>query len=156
VAMMTSIRGATTGSHASTRGGLTTVRWTCGRTGSASARGETTSVCLTEAGLGSGIRTVANASINTPGVITHTYDSALSPQIEKWIVVSHPSPDFMLIYWCGNIPIQAYNEGLLLSRHRNDANMPKNVRQELRKTASSFGLNFDDMCSSDNSWCPES
>ena len=52
--------------------------------------------------------------------------------------------------------IKAYNGGLLLSRHRNDANMPANVREELRKTASSFGLNFDDMCSSDNSWCPES
>ena len=105
--------------------------------------------CISKGG-GAGIKTVANATINTPGVITHTYDSALSPQIEKWIVVSHPSPDYMLIYWCGNIPIQAYNGGLLLSRHRNDENMSQSVRDQLRNAASKFGLNFDNMCSSDN------
>ena len=110
--------------------------------------------CISKGG-GAGIKTVANATITSPGVITHTYDSALSPQIEKWIVVSHPSPDYMLIYWCGNIPIQAYNGGLLLSRHRNDNNMSQSVRDQLRNAASKFGLNFDHMCSSDNTWCPE-
>ena len=36
--------------------------------------------CISRGG-GAGIKTVANASINSPGVITHSYDSALSPQI---------------------------------------------------------------------------
>ena len=36
--------------------------------------------CISHGG-GAGIKTVANASINSPGVITHSYDSALSPQI---------------------------------------------------------------------------
>ena len=36
--------------------------------------------CISHGG-GAGIKTVANATINSPGVITHTYDSALSPQI---------------------------------------------------------------------------
>ena len=30
----------------------------------------------------------------------------LSFQIENWRVVSMPSKDYMLVYWCGNIPIQ--------------------------------------------------
>ena len=84
--------------------------------------------------------------------------------------MSAPSPDYMLVYWCGNIPIQvilvllfyqnpevitqAYNGGLLLSRFRNDANMPDSVREELRHSAKKFGLDFDKMCPSDNSWCP--
>ena len=49
---------------------------------------------------------------------------------------------------------QAYNGGLLLSRFRNDANMPDPVREELRQSAKKFGLDFDKMCLSDNSWCP--
>ena len=92
--------------------------------------------------------------MNTPGVITHEYDSALSPQIENWRIVSHPHPDYMLVYWCGNIPIQEYNGGLLFSRKRNDKEMPQEVREELRKAAAKLGRNFDEMCSSDNSWCP--
>jgi len=110
--------------------------------------------CISRGG-GAGIKTVANASINSPGVITHSYDSALSPQIERWIIVSHPTPDYMLIYWCGKIPIQTYNGGLLLSRHRSDI-MADSVRNQLRTDALKFGLDFDNMCNSDNSWCPDS
>ena len=36
--------------------------------------------CVSRGG-GAGIRTVANASLARPGVITHSYDSALAPQI---------------------------------------------------------------------------
>ena len=51
---------------------------------------------------------------------------------------------------------QAYNGGLLLSRFRNDNNMSNSVRDELRDSAKKFGLDFDKMCPSDNSWCPNS
>ena len=110
--------------------------------------------CVSRGG-GAGIKALANVSITSPGVITHTYESPLSPQIEKWIVVSHPSPDYMLIFWCGSLPIQDYNGGLLLSRHRNQDNMSQSIRDQLRTAASKFGVNFDKMCSSDNKWCPE-
>ena len=40
--------------------------------------------CVSRGG-GAGIRTMANASLSSPGVITHTYDSALSPQIGQQI-----------------------------------------------------------------------
>ena len=62
----------------------------------------------------------------------------------------------MLVFWCGNIPIQAYNGGLLLSRFRNDNTMSNSVREELRQAAKKFGLDFDKMCPSDNGWCPDS
>ena len=109
--------------------------------------------CISRGG-GAGIGTIANATMEVPGVITHQYDSALSPQIEKWRIVSHPHPDYMLVYWCGKIPIQEYNGGLLFSRRQNDKDMPKEAKDELRTVAAKFGKDFDDMCSSDNSWCP--
>ena len=37
----------------------------------------------------------------------------LSFQIENWRVVSMPSKDYMLVYWCGNIPIQVCIEKTL-------------------------------------------
>lgn len=109
--------------------------------------------CVSRGG-GAGISTVANASLPAPGVIKHEYDSALSPQIENWRIVSHPHPDYMLVFWCGNIPIQEYNGGLLFSRHRNDKTMTKEVREDLTKAAARLGVDFQQMCSSDNSWCP--
>jgi len=111
------------------------------------------SQCISRGG-GAGIKTIANATMNSPGVITHTYDSALSPQVEHWRIVSHPHPDYMLVLWCGKIPIQEYNGGLLFSRKRNDLEMSEQVRNQLREAAAKHGLEFDQMCSSDNSWCP--
>ena len=51
--------------------------------------------CVSRGG-GAGIKTVANASLSSPGVITHSYDSALSPQIGEYtpvdttVVISDP------------------------------------------------------------------
>ena len=60
----------------------------------------------------------------------------------------------MLLYWCGKIPIQEYNGGLLLSRHRSDKHLSTNSRAELQRVAKKFQLNFDEMCASNNEWCP--
>ena len=62
--------------------------------------------------------------------------------------------DHMLIYWCGEVPIQEYNGGTLLSRHRSDKHLSPEAKAELQSTAKKFGLNFDEMCSSNNEWCP--
>jgi len=109
--------------------------------------------CISRGG-GAGIKTIANASLPSPGVIRHEYDSALSPQIEHWRVVSMPSPDYMLVLWCGKIPIQEYNGGLLFSRHRSDRHMSKEVRDKLRGDASRLGVDLDSMCTTNNEWCP--
>ena len=78
-----------------------------------------------------------------------------SLQIEYWRVVSRPDSDHMLLYWCGKIPIQIYNGGLLLSRHKSDKFLTDKSRQILRQAAQKFGLNLDNMCTSQNDWCPD-
>ena len=51
--------------------------------------------------------------------------------------------------------LQEYNGGLLLSRHRSDKSLTPESRAELQRVAKKFNLNFDDMCASNNEWCPE-
>ena len=75
-------------------------------------------------------------------------------QIEYWRVVSRPDKDHMLVYWCGSIPIQEYNGGILFSRHKSDKGLSKKSIAELRRVAKNFKLDFDDMCASNNEWCP--
>ena len=106
-------------------------------------------------GGGAGIRTIANVTLHRPGVLRHEYDSALAPQVEYWRVVSRPDKDHMLIYWCGNIPIQEYNGGFLLSRHRSGSALSNEAQQELRRVAKKFHLEFDEMCKTNNEWCPD-
>jgi len=101
-----------------------------------------------------GIRTIANVTMPSPGVLRHEYDSALAPQIEKWRVISMPTDDYMLAYWCGNIPIQEYNGGLLFSRKKT-SKIPKKIEEQLAADAAKFGMDFYQMCVSDNSWCPD-
>ena len=105
-------------------------------------------------GGGAGLHAIANVTLHKPGILRHEYDSALAPQIEFWRIVSRPDKDHMLLYWCGKIPIQEYNGGLLLSRHRSDKHLSPEAKAELQSTAKKFGLNFDEMCSSNNEWCP--
>ena len=98
---------------------------------------------------------MANVTLHKPGVLRHEYDSALAPQIEFWRIVSRPDNQHMLVYWCGKIPIQIYNGGLLLSRHRSNDKLTPEAIDELKKAAKKFQLNFDDMCISNNDWCPD-
>ena len=50
--------------------------------------------------------------------------------------------------------LQEYNGGLLLSRHRSDKSLTPESRAELQRVAKKYNLNFDDMCASNNDWCP--
>ena len=57
--------------------------------------------------------------------------------------------------WNNCKTLQEYNGGLLLSRHRSDKSLTPESRAELQRVAKKFNLNFDDMCASNNEWCPE-
>ena len=59
----------------------------------------------------------------------------------------------MFMLWCGNLPILEYNGGIVLSRHRNDKNMPKEVLQEFKKVAASYGISWGEMCPNNNDHC---
>ena len=61
--------------------------------------------------------------------------------------------DYLFMLWCGNLPILDYNGGIILSRHRNDKNMPKETLNEFKKVAGKFGLTWEELCPSDNTNC---
>lgn len=109
------------------------------------------SVCNTDM-----IVTVANVSLPSPGVVRHDYtDAPLAPQQESWRIVSWPDQgDYLLMLWCGRLPVLDYNGGIVLSRKRSDKEMPETVKNELRRVAKKFGLDYDSFCPSDNTECP--
>ena len=78
-----------------------------------------------------------------------------SLQIEYWRVISRPDKDHMLLYWCGKIPIQECNGGQLLSRHKSDQFLSQSSLKELTMAAARFNLDLDQMCPSNNEWCPD-
>jgi len=101
------------------------------------------------------IVTIANVSMEVPGVVHHSYtDAPLSPQEEDWRLVSMPHPDYALMLWCGRLPVLDYAGGIVISKHRTDKNMPRDVEKEFRKVLKSHGLDWDKMCPSDNDHCP--
>lgn len=102
------------------------------------------------------IVTIANISLPHPGVVRHDYlDAPLAPQTEDWRIVSWPDKeDYLFMLWCGKLPVLDYNGGIVLSRHRTEKNIPSKVVEEFRQVAANYGLNYDDLCPSNNDHCP--
>ena len=76
-----------------------------------------------------------------PGYFVHEYPSL--NQTEPWVVISKPSEDYMLMLWCGHNPVMKYAGGILLSKNKNYADMPKWVADELREAVAAHGIDFD-------------
>ena len=125
------------------------------------------------------IVTIANISLPKPGVVRHDYtDAPLSPQVwnvvnapnfcfwftvakpflqvENWRILSWPDQgDYLFMLWCGQLPILEYNGGIVLSRKRNEKDMPKKYHEEFRRLAAKFGIDYDkDLCINNNDLCP--
>merc|ERR1712107_904271 len=64
-----------------------------------------------------------------PGIIQldYTNDVPLLPQVENWKIVSFPSNDYMMVFWCGTNPALDYNGGFVVSRSRTEEGMPAEV-----------------------------
>jgi len=113
--------------------------------------GGTNSSCTTQQ-----IVTAPAATMASPGVIRLEYDDVpLLPQVERWHVVAWPEPDFIMVIWCGQNPVVNYNGGFILSRGRTQAEMLPSSEEAFRASCDSFGIDYDAMCVSDNSLCPE-
>ena len=80
----------------------------------------------------------------------------LSVQVEKWHIVSKPQEDFMLVMWCGTNPALDYNGAFLLSRGRTEEGIEADSLAEFQAVAAKHGVDWDSMCISDNTNCPES
>jgi len=98
--------------------------------------------------------TVANVTIDTPGVMTHYYtDPPLTPQNEEWRVLSFPHPDWMLYIYCGSTPTGAYAGGSVVARDpiKTAGEIPKWIEVLFRAKAKEFNFDYDTMCISDDS-----
>jgi len=114
--------------------------------------GGTDSTCSTDQ-----IVTIPHATLPSPGLIRLDYDDEpLLPQVEKWHIVSKPQEDFMLVMWCGTNPALDYNGAFLLSRGRTEEGIEADSLAEFQAVAAKHGVDWDSMCISDNTNCPES
>ena len=70
-----------------------------------------------------GIMPEVSVDVSQPGYYVHNYTSL--NQIEPWVVVAKPHPDFFMMLWCGHNPALKYAGGILMSKSKNYADMPK-------------------------------
>ena len=95
----------------------------------------------------------------SPGVIMEDFvDEPLLPQIERWHILavsSWPQPQYMFVLWCGSNPALEYNGGFVLSRTRTLDDISPETEALFRQVAVDHGVNYDDMCVTDNTDCPE-
>lgn len=122
------------------------------------------------------IVTIPKLSLISPGVVRHDYPEGEAPivpqvngegldkvlveyylelQIEDWKFVAFPHPDWALVIWCGSNPVLKYNGAFVVSRYRSLEFLEQGTEDQLRKSASEFGIDFDAMCISDNTNCKE-
>jgi len=94
-------------------------------------------------------------TIPSPGVVFHNYTSIdLTPQIEKWIVVSKPTADWMFMLWCGYNPMLTYAGGIVVSPYRTMNNIPTWINNTFRAVANKHGIDYDNlMFANDNTNC---
>lgn len=103
------------------------------------------------------IVTIANISLPQPGVVHHEYtDAPLAPQKEDWRILSWPGEgDYIFMLWCGELPILKYNGGIVLSRKRNELDIPHDIKLEFRQLAAKHDIDYEkDLCPSNNDHCP--
>ena len=66
-----------------------------------------------------------------------------------------PDPNWALVIWCGNNPVLTYAGAFVVSRHKSLSMMAPEVESELKAAATKFGLDFDEMCVSENTSCKD-
>ena len=75
---------------------------------------------------------------------------------DDWYVLSHPTGDFALIYYCGSSVTDEYRGAVAISR-RPDGAIPEPVAAEFEKALKAAdlptSLSLDDFCTPDNSAC---
>jgi len=106
------------------------------------------------------IVTIPHATMPSPGLIRLEYDDEpLLPQIERWHIVGvspWPQPQWMFVMWCGQNPALDYNGAFVLSRGRVLSELPEDTETVFRDVALRHGVDWEGMCESDNTGCPES
>ena len=61
----------------------------------------------------------------------------------------------MFVMWCGTNPALDYNGAFVLSRSKSHSGITRETETLFRDVARKHGVNYDEMCISDNSACPD-
>jgi hypothetical protein len=89
--------------------------------------------------------------IDGHGIVINNYTKA--SQVETWHVLSQPSDDYMLVYYCGVNPILNYAGGYILGKDKIYQNMPQEYEEIFREAAAANNFDYDQMFWVDNAHC---
>jgi len=100
------------------------------------------------------INIAPTAIIEAPGVVRTTYDNPLYMQMEeRWFIVERIEEDWMFYVWCSENLAAADAGAVVLGRARSIKDIPKSVEDRMRELATQFNLDYDAMCTNDNTNC---
>jgi hypothetical protein len=89
------------------------------------------------------------------GLDVHYKNPPLTPQVERWYVLSRPTDDWMAYTYCGHTPAGTYAGVNVITRtdvQSGDA-IPNTVVESMREDLGRFGLSWEKFCSVDHTGC---
>jgi hypothetical protein len=91
------------------------------------------------------------------GLDVHYTNPPLTPQVERWYVLSRPTDDWIAYTYCGHTPAGSYAGVNVITRSEVNSGdeVPPPVAEVFRRDLNTFGLEWDDFCSIDHSGCTE-
>ena len=89
------------------------------------------------------------------GLEVHYTNPPLTPQDERWYVLSRPHPDWIAYTYCGQTPAGRYAGVNVINRAgiRAGEDIPAEVAGPMEKDLTRFGLSWDKFCSIDHTGC---
>ncbi len=99
---------------------------------------------------------IAKPGIDADGALAvHYTNPPLTPQDERWFVLSRPAPDWVAYTYCGQTPAGRYAGVNVMTRTgtlSGDA-IPEPIVDAFREDLARFGLSWDRFCSIDHTGC---
>ena len=99
---------------------------------------------------------IANPEIAPDGGLdVHYTNPPLTPQVERWYVLSRPSPDWIAYTYCGQTPAGSYAGVNIITRSETlpGENIPVQVMERLQNDLGQFSLSWENFCSIDHNKC---
>ncbi|MBN2800639.1 MAG: hypothetical protein JXX28_15965 [Deltaproteobacteria bacterium] len=89
------------------------------------------------------------------GLEVHYLNPPLTPQIERWYVLSRPDDDWIAYTYCGSTPAGSYAGANIITRSgvSAGADIPAEIAEAMREDLARFGLAWVDFCDIDHRGC---
>ena len=99
---------------------------------------------------------IAEPEVTAEGALeVHYTNPPLTPQIERWYVLSQPHPDWITYTYCGETPAGSYAGVNVINRAGvlTGEQVPEDIAEAFRADLALFGLDWDAFCSIDHRSC---